>query len=79
MTFDPFANQGDTSAWDPESVAAIKRAADKIFHGQPDDETADEDATAEAENPSGEGDSTAIKQDPHPASEVPDPDLTHDQ
>lgn len=71
MTFDPYANQGDTSAWDPEAAAATKRAADKIFTDNSDD-------TAEAENPSGEGEGTAVKQDPHAPEDVPDPDITPD-
>jgi len=70
MTFDPYANQGDTSA-DPETAAATKRAADKIF-------AVDDDDTAEAENPSGEGEGTAVKQDPHAPEAVPDPDIATD-
>lgn len=76
MTFDPYANQGDTSAWDPEAAAANKRAADKIFTDNSDD-TGEAD-TAEAENPSGEGEGTAVKQDPHAPEDVPDPDITPD-
>ncbi len=71
MTFDPYANQGDTSAWDPEETAATKRAADKIFSGDPAD-------TEESDNPSGEGEGTTVKQDPHAPDEVPDPDLVQE-
>ncbi|MHA6669787.1 hypothetical protein ACX3O0_13060 [Homoserinimonas sp. A447] len=67
MTFDPYANQGDTAAWDPEAAAATKRAADKIFTVGPDGTTAEVDE-----------DDTSLKQDPHPPSEVPDPDITND-
>ncbi|MEX1078260.1 MAG: hypothetical protein WED09_04045 [Homoserinimonas sp.] len=74
MTFDQYANQGDTAAWDPEAAAATKRAADKIFNGEPD-HTAPDDAS-DAETDDNEG--TAVKQDPHPPSEVPDPDITRD-
>lgn len=64
MTFDQFANQGDTAAWDPEAAAATKKAADKIFSAEPDtDDTSDD---------------TALKQDPHEPDEVPDPDITND-
>ena len=70
MTFDQFANQGDTAAWDPESAAATKKAADKIFTGEHDVVDPDSD-DAEAED-------TSLKQDPHPPSEVPDPDITSD-
>jgi hypothetical protein len=65
MTFDQFANQGDTAAWDPDAAAATKKAADKIFAGEPDD----------TEEDSGD---TSIKQDPHPPDQVPDPDITSD-
>jgi hypothetical protein len=94
MTFDPYANQGDTSAWDPEAAAATKRAADKIFTDNSDaatsdsasetaneagaDTGADENDTTEADNPSGEGSGTAVKQDPHAPEDVPDPDITPD-
>lgn len=66
MTFDQYANQGDTAAWDPEAAAATKKAADKIFSAEPDDADVDDD------------DDTSLKQDPHPPSEVPDPDITTD-
>jgi hypothetical protein len=69
MTFDPYANQGDTSAWDPDAAAATKRAAEKIFSDAPaadSDPDTDEDAD------------THIKQDPHPPSQVPDPDIAND-
>lgn len=91
MTFDPYANQGDTSAWDPEAAAANKRAADKIFSDEPDaagsngalDENdteadASENDTAKADNPSGEGTGTHVKQDPHAPESVPDPDIATD-
>lgn len=73
MTFDPYANQGDTSAWDPEAAAATKRAADKIFTDAPDDIGADPDDSATDEDAG-----TAVKQDPHVPSEVPDPDIAND-
>jgi len=78
MTFDPYANQGDTSAWDPESAAATKRAADKIFSSEAGTDALAPDDTTEADNPSGEGEGTAVKQDPHPPAEVPDPDIAND-
>jgi hypothetical protein len=37
MTFDPYANQGGTAAWDPEQAAATKKAAEKLF-AEADDE-----------------------------------------
>ena len=65
MTFDQFANQGGTAAWDPEAAAATKKAADKIFTAEPDDDAEDtEDAS--------------LKQDPHAPDEVPDPDISND-
>jgi hypothetical protein len=64
MTFDQFANQGDTAAWDPDAAAATKKAADEIFAGDPDDAVDTND--------------TSIKQDPHAPSEVPDPDISSD-
>ena len=83
MTFDPYANQGDMSA-DPEAAAATKRVADQIFAGDSDGaaegdsaDTAEYDTT-EAENPSGEGEGTAVKQDPHAPESVPDPDIATD-
>jgi hypothetical protein len=69
MTFDPYANQGDTAAWDPEAAAATKRAADKIFAVGPDG-TAEPDET--------DDDDTSIKQDPRPPDQVPDPDISND-
>jgi len=88
MTFDPYANQGDTSAWDPEAAAATKRAADKIFTEESEAaneagaDTSAGDAstgdTTEADNPSGEGSGTNVKQDPHAPENVPDPDITPD-
>lgn len=66
MTFDQFANQGDTAAWDPKVAAATKKASDKIFTGEHD--AVDPD--------SGEAEDTSLKQDPHQPSEVPDPDIT---
>lgn len=65
MSFDQFANQGDTTAWDPEAAAATKKVADKIFTGETD--VVDD-----------QSDDTSLKQDPHPPSEVPDPDITSD-
>lgn len=82
MTFDPYANQGDTSAWDPEAAAATKRASERIFTADQDghatEDSTGEDPSEEAENPGGEGEGTAVKQDPHVPEEVPDPDLTTD-
>jgi len=66
MTFDQFANQGDTAAWDPEAAAATKKAAEKIFSSSGNDDSVETD------------DEDAPKHDPNQPGEVPDPDLTLD-
>jgi hypothetical protein len=76
MTFDQYANQGDTAAWDPDAAAANKRAADKIFTVAPDG--AVEDGAVEGGAADEAEDDTSMKQDPHPPSEVPDPDISND-
>ena len=78
MTFDPYANQGDTSAWDPEAAAATKRAAEKIFADAPESTGPDGTDTDGADaDDADQGEGTAVKQDPHPPSEVPDPDIAN--
>lgn len=72
MTFDQFANQGDTAAWDPAAAAATKKAADKIFTGEADGIA---DDAEDADPATGTDD---ITQDPHPPGEVPDPDITRE-
>jgi hypothetical protein len=81
MTFDQYANQGDTAAWDPDAAAANKRAADKIFTVAPDGAVEDgavEDGAVEDGAADEAEDDTSMKQDPHPPSEVPDPDISND-
>lgn len=67
MTFDQFANQGDTAAWDPEAAAATKKAAEKIFNSDPNDDSGETD-----------GDEDATKHGPNQPGDVPDPDITLD-
>lgn len=86
MTFDQFANQGGTAAWDPEEAAATKKAADKLF-GEADDSIEVDDVVSPGADattaPGGEGkvvgtdgDEDTPKQDPNQPGEVPDPDIT---
>ena len=63
MTFDQFANQGGSAAWDGEESAATKKAADKIFATGTEKNGVDETTV------SGEDDSL---RDPEPDSPVPD-------
>lgn len=77
MTFDQFANQGDTAAWDPEAAAATKRASEKIFRSNKSDDSAGADGS-DGDSVGTDGDEDAPKHDPNQPGEVPDPDLTLD-
>lgn len=75
MTFDQFANQGDTAAWDPEAAAATKKAADKIFNPRKNGTNADGTDSSDTEKTVGtDGDEDEPKQNPEPG----DPDITLD-
>ncbi len=49
MTFDQYANQGGSAAWDPEQAAATKKAAEKLFAEADDAIDVDDVVTRETE------------------------------
>lgn len=65
MTFDPYANQGGTAAWDPEQAAATKKAAEKLFAEADGDIELDDVVTGgSAERDGTAGDEDTPKQTP---------------
>lgn len=79
MTFDQFANQGGSAAWDGEEAAATKRAAEKIFatgtatNGVDETTVSGEDDSLRKPEPDGPEPDT-----PEQPGNVPDPDISVD-
>ncbi len=71
MSFDQFAGQGDTAAWDPEVAAATKKAADKIFTAAAEAEVS---GTSDRDEDEPHDEQAAVDDDQ--PGEVPDPDVT---
>lgn len=73
MTFDPYANQGGSAAWDADAAAATKKAGEKLFAEADDDIEVDDVVTKRDAKPERE------EQPEEQPGNVPDPDITVDR